>query len=79
MCDYHDAAGDDRARGMFAEGQGDPARYAEDTRVGRFSDGQAQPTAQLQNGRFSDGMEALGDDDPEKDVVGSFGDEELAA
>jgi 3-hydroxyisobutyrate dehydrogenase len=65
----------DLPRGSFAEGQGEPPAFPEDARLGRFSDGEAPPIGREEAGRFSEGMEALGDDDPEKHVEGSFGDE----
>jgi len=69
----HDAAGAD-APATFAEGQADPAHHPEDLRRGRFGDGQARPTGEVEDGRFSEGMEALGPADPEKHAEGSFGD-----
>jgi 3-hydroxyisobutyrate dehydrogenase len=63
-------------RGGFAEGQADPDDFPEDARLGRFSDGEAPPIGDEEAGRFSEGVEALGDDEPEKHVEGSFGDEE---
>jgi 3-hydroxyisobutyrate dehydrogenase len=65
----------DLPRGSFAEGQADPDDFLLDGRLGRFSDGEAHPIADEEPGRFSEGVEALGDDDPEKHVEGSFGDE----
>jgi 3-hydroxyisobutyrate dehydrogenase len=65
----------DLPRGSFAEGQADPDNFPQDARLGRFSDGEAPPIADEEAGRFSEGVEALGDDDPEKHVEGSFGDE----
>jgi len=65
-----------RPYGTFAEGQGDPGRYSDDDRPGSFGDGQAALPVDLDPGRFSAGMEELGDDDPEKRAIGSFGDEE---
>jgi 3-hydroxyisobutyrate dehydrogenase len=66
----------DLPRGSFAEGQADPDDFPQDARLGRFSDGEAPPIADEEAGRFSAGMELLGDDDPEKHAQGSFGDEE---
>jgi hypothetical protein len=66
----------DLPRGTFAEGQADPDDFPQDARLGRFSDDEAPPIADDEPGRFSEGMELLGDDDPEKHVEGSFGDEE---
>jgi 3-hydroxyisobutyrate dehydrogenase len=65
----------DLPRGSFAEGQADPDDFPEDARLGRFSDGEASPIADEEAGRFSEGVEVLGDDDPEKHVEGGFGDE----
>jgi hypothetical protein len=76
MRDPLDSAGDDVPYGTFAEGLADPATYDDDARRGRFSDGQALPADDLEPGRFSAGMEALGDDDPEKHAVGGFADED---
>jgi hypothetical protein len=67
---------DDAPYGTFAEGQADPGRYSDDDRAGSFGDGQAALPVDLDPGRFSAGMEELGDDDPEKRAIGSFGDEE---
>jgi hypothetical protein len=67
---------DDAPYGTFAEGQADPGRYSDDDRPGSFGDGQAALPVDLDPGRFSAGMEELGDDDPEKWAMGSFGDEE---
>jgi 3-hydroxyisobutyrate dehydrogenase len=66
----------DLPRGSFAEGQADPDDFPQDARPGRFSDGEAPPIADEGAGRLSEGMELLGDGDPEKHVEGSFGDEE---
>jgi len=49
-------------------------RNMEELRLGRFSDGQQTrpiPTT-LHRGRFSEGVEALGDEDPEKHVRRRF-------
>jgi hypothetical protein len=78
MRDHLDSAGDDAPPATFAEGLADPGTYHDDARPGRFSDGQAPPAADLEPGRFSAGMEALGDDDPEKHAAGSFADEDAA-
>ena len=53
----------ERPEGGFAEGQADPEAFPEDAEVGRFSEGQ----------------EELGEDDPEKHYQGRFseGQEEL--
>ena len=48
--------------GGFAEGQADPDDYPEEEHVGRFSEGQ----------------EELGEEDPEKHYEGTFSDEEDA-
>jgi hypothetical protein len=61
--------------GTFAEGQAEPDCYADDERIGSFSDGEAKPLDDEEPGRFSEGMEQLGDDDPEKHVEGRFSDE----
>ena len=65
----------DLPRGSFAEGQGDGDAFPEDARLGRFSDGEAPPIGSEEAGRFSEGVEELGDDDPEKHVEGGFGDD----
>jgi hypothetical protein len=57
---------DDAPYGTFAEGHADPGRYSDDDRAGSFGDGQAGLPAELEPGRFSVGMEELGEDDPEK-------------
>ena len=46
----------EQPEGGFAEGQADPEAFPEEERVGRFSEGQ----------------EDLGDEDPEKRVKGRF-------
>jgi hypothetical protein len=76
MPDQTHANADDVARGTFADGQADPTRYRDAAGPGRFSDGEAEPIADEEAGRFSEGMEALGDTDPEKHVEGSFAEEE---
>jgi hypothetical protein len=57
------SADPEQPEGGFAEGQADPAKYPEDEEVGRFSEGQ----------------EELGEEDPEKHHHGRFseGQEEL--
>jgi len=65
----------DLPRGSFADGQADPDDFPQGVRPGRFSDGEAPPIADEEAGRFSEGVEVLGDDDPEKHREGSFGDE----
>ena len=74
MSDEHHASPDGLPRGTFAEGQADPNRYRDDARSGHFSDGEAQPVADEDAGRFSEGVEELGDADPEKHVEGTFAD-----
>jgi hypothetical protein len=64
----------DLLHGSFAEGQADPNDNPEDERLGRFSDGQAPPIGDDEAGRFSEGVEALDDDDPEKHAEGRFSD-----
>jgi 3-hydroxyisobutyrate dehydrogenase len=66
----------DLPRGSFADGQADPDEFPEDARLGRFGDGEAPPIGDEEAGRFSEGVEARGDDEPEKHVEGTFGDEE---
>ncbi|HEX4281985.1 MAG TPA: hypothetical protein VHZ27_14555 [Solirubrobacteraceae bacterium] len=56
-------------RSRFALGMAEYPEDPEELRVGRFSDGQqARPTGSLHRGRFSEGVEALGDEDPEKHI-----------
>ena len=64
----------DLPHGSFAEGQADPDDNPEDERLGRFSDGQAHPIGDEEAGRFSEGVEALDDADPEKHAEGRFSD-----
>jgi hypothetical protein len=78
MRDRLDSARDAAPHGTFTAGLADPGTYGDDARPGRFSDGQAPPAADLEPGRFSAGMEALGDDDPKKHAAGSFADEDAA-
>jgi hypothetical protein len=61
--------------GTFAEGEAEPDCYHDDERIGSFSDGEAKPQHDEEPGRFSEGMEQLGDDDPERHVEGRFSDE----
>lgn len=79
MRNHLNADWDTLPRGTFAEGQADPARYARDSRVGRFSDGQAEPTADLVVGRYSEGLEGLAGADVTNLVGRTLGDDELAA
>jgi hypothetical protein len=65
----------DLARGSFADGQSDADRFPYDARLGRFSDGEAEPLLDAEAGRFSEGQEVLGEADPEKHVEGRFSDE----
>jgi hypothetical protein len=76
MPDDHHTTTDDLPHGTFAEGQADPTHYPDDTRNGRFSDGEAGPVADEEAGRFSEGVEELGDADPEKHVGGTFAETE---
>jgi hypothetical protein len=60
-------------RSRFALGQADYPRDLEELRLGRFSDGLGtHPTEETHRGRFSEGQEALGDDDPEKHIRRRF-------
>jgi hypothetical protein len=61
-------------RSRFALGMARYPRDMEQLRVARFSDGQqTQPTPNnLHRGRFSEGQEALGDEDPEKHIRRRF-------
>ena len=70
----------EQPEGGFAEGQSDPAKYPEDEEVGSFAEGQADPAAHPDEdedhvGRFSEGQEDLGEEDPEKHLHGRFSDE----
>jgi hypothetical protein len=62
-------------RSRFALGM---ARYPgdmENMRLGRFSEGQQTleaPTGGLHRGRFSKGLESVGDEDPEKHIRRRF-------
>ena len=76
MSDEPCTSADDLPHGTFAEGQADPTRYPDDTRSGHFSDGEAKPVSDQEAGRFSEGVEELGDADPEKHVEGTFADAE---
>jgi len=70
---------DDAPYGTFAEGQADPGRHSDDGRPGSYGDGQAAVPADLDPGRFSAGMEELGDDETaDRALLGvvGFGDEE---
>ena len=54
-------------RSRFALGMAHYPTDLEKLRLGRFSDGQqTRPSGALHRGRFSEGQELLGDDDPEK-------------
>lgn len=56
-------------RSRFALGMARYGRDLDELRLGRFSDGlQTTPTADLHRGRFSEGQELLGDEDPEKHI-----------
>ena len=75
------STGPEQPEGGFAEGQADPAKFPEDEEVGGFAEGQADPAAHPDEdeehvGRFSEGQEELGEEDPEKHVRGRFSDEE---
>jgi hypothetical protein len=76
MSDETRTSADDLPHGTFAEGQADPTRYPDDTRSGHFSDGEAHPVSDEEAGRFSEGVEELGDADPEKHGEGTFADAE---
>lgn len=73
MSDQH-ADATDLPHGSYAEGQADPDDHPEDACFGRFSDGQAHPIGDEDAGRFSEGVEALDDTDPEKHAEGRFSD-----
>jgi hypothetical protein len=66
---------EERRHGSFAEGESDPDQHPEDEHVGTFAEGEANPEDEERVGRFSEGEEELGEDDPEKHREGSFGDE----
>ncbi|HTT27504.1 MAG TPA: hypothetical protein VMG37_03770 [Solirubrobacteraceae bacterium] len=60
-------------RSRFALGMARYPRNMEDLRVGRFSDGQrTRPASGVHRGRFSEGQEVLGDEDPEKHIRRRF-------
>ena len=60
-------------RSRFALGMARYPRDLEELRLGRFSDGLGtRQTPVLHRGRFSEGQEALGDDDPEKHIRRRF-------
>jgi hypothetical protein len=65
--------------GDFAKGEDDPKDYPEDKDVGRFSKGQEELSGddpeKHEKGRFSEGQEDS-PNDPEKDRVGTFDEEE---
>jgi 3-hydroxyisobutyrate dehydrogenase len=69
----------DLARGSFADGQSDAERFPYDARLGRFSDGEAEPLDSDEAGRFSEGVEERGEADPEKHIEGRFSDESPGA
>jgi hypothetical protein len=58
-------------RSRFALGQARYPRDLEKLRLGRFSDGQAA-VAPVHRGRFSQGQERYGDEDPEKHLRRRF-------
>jgi hypothetical protein len=69
----HDESPERRGHGDFAEGEDDPAAFPQDEQVGNFAEGQEDEPHELQHqGRFSEGQEELGEDDPEKHVEGRF-------
>ncbi len=61
-------------RGEFAEGESDPEAYPQDEEVGDFAEGEELPAShdKHRHGRFSEGQEDLGEEDPEKHVEGRF-------
>jgi len=60
-------------RSRFALGMTRYTRDFNELRLGRFSDGlQTRPTEGLHRGRFSEGQELLGDEDPEKHIRRRF-------
>jgi hypothetical protein len=52
---HNDTAATHRPHGTFAEGQADRSRSSAGSRIGRFSDGLAEPVAGMEAGRFSEG------------------------
>ena len=61
-------------RGSFADGESDPQAHPEDEEVGDFAEGEELPDSaeEHHHGRFSEGQEVLGEEDPEKHVEGRF-------
>ena len=62
-------------RSRFALGMAHYPDDMEELRLGRFSDGyqtRETPAKGLHRGRFSEGQEALGDEDPEKHIRRRF-------
>ena len=62
-------------RSRFALGMADYPGDLEELRLGQFSDGQRTvrtPQTAPHRGRFSEGQESLGDDDPEKHIRRRF-------
>jgi hypothetical protein len=62
-------------RSRFALGMARYPRTLEELRLGGFGDGQRTappPVAGLHRGRFSEGQEVLGDEDPEKHIRRRF-------
>ena len=58
-------------RSRFARGMLRRERTAEELRIGRFTDGQQTmpiPAGGIHRGRFSQGQELTGDDQPEKHI-----------
>jgi hypothetical protein len=58
-------------RSRFARGMVSRERTDEELRIGRFTDGQQTmpiPARGLHRGRFSQGQELTGDEDPEKHI-----------
>jgi len=62
-------------RSRFALGMAEYPGDMEELRLGRFSDGQETvevPEGGLHRGRFSKGVESVGDEDPEKHIRRRF-------
>ena len=62
-------------RSRFALGLAENPRGLDELRLGQFSDGQrTRSTSEVapHRGRFSEGQEVLGDDDPEKHIRRRF-------
>ena len=69
----HDESPERDNRSDFAEGEDDPEAFPQDEEVGSFAEGQEdEPHPVKPHGRFSEGQEDLGYDDPEKHVEGRF-------